>query len=156
VDLVPEPLVMMRQFATDAGAPARGAAGRAGHTLAEWRALAESHGWLHQAFYRRAGDFTEGDRILDRCKRDWAAGERAPGAPSATDLAAEGSGDAEERELSDAEALALASRIAQEMSSPGASGASRDGWAFWLDCLKRMERAAYRTEIHVQGVFPPP
>jgi hypothetical protein len=155
VDLVPEPLVMMRQFATDGGAPARGAAGRAGHTLAEWRALAESHGWLHQAFYRRAGDFTEGDRILDRCKRDWAAGERAPGAPSATDLAAEGSGDAEERELSDAEALVLASRIAREMSSPGASGASRDGWSFWLDCLKRTERAAYRTEIHVQGVFPP-
>jgi hypothetical protein len=156
VDLVPEPLVMMRRFATDAGTPAPGAAGRAGHTLAEWRSLAASHGWLYQAFYRKAGDSTEGDRILDRCKRDWAAGERSPVAPSATDLAAEGAGDGEERELTDAEAMALATRMMREMNASGASGAARDGWAFWLDCLKRLERAAYRTEIHVQGVFPPP
>jgi hypothetical protein len=160
VELVPEPLVMMRQYATDPAAPAPrgGAAPGTRHTTAEWKALAETYGWLYQAFYRKVGDRSEGSRILDRCKQDWGGSASPPGALSEEDLARYGQGQGEERELSDPEAMAFSTRMSREMGQSRAGtgpGPGRDGWDFWLDCLKRMEQAAYRTEIHIQGVFSP-
>jgi len=163
VEMLPEPLLMMKQFIAEPGSPAArggtaGSASKPGHTMAEWKSLAETYGWLYQAHYQQAGDVSEGAKVLDRCKKDWAAEGKTPGGLSHEDRTGEGGAQEEERELSDQEAMALASKLAGEMSQARfgtGSGKERSGWDFWFDCLKRLERAAYRTEIHIQGVFAP-